>query len=57
MTEVETISHAHGHSETQRRYDVDWLRVLGMMTVFLFHCSRFFDTWGWHVKSPRTSQA
>jgi len=57
MTEVETISRAHGHSETQRRYDVDWLRVLGMMTVFLFHCSRFFDTEGWHVKSPRTSQS
>jgi len=38
-----------------RRHDVDWLRVLGMMTVFLFHCGRFFDADGWHVKSPRTS--
>lgn len=26
-----------------------------MATVFLFHCARFFDTGGWHVKSPRTS--
>jgi hypothetical protein len=25
-----------------RRYDVDWLRVLGMMVVFLFHNARFF---------------
>jgi len=40
-----------------RRYDVDWLRVLGMMTVFLFHNNRFFDTEGWHVKSDETSQA
>ena len=40
-----------------RRYDVDWLRVLGMMVVFLFHCARFFDTGGWHVKSARTSEA
>jgi glucan biosynthesis protein C len=40
-----------------RRYDVDWLRVLGMMTVFLFHNNRFFDTGGWHVKSTETSQA
>ncbi len=38
-----------------RRYDVDWLRVLGMMVVFLFHNARFFDTEGWHVKSPRTA--
>jgi hypothetical protein len=46
-----------GHPEVTRRYDVDWLRVLGMMTVFLFHCGRFFDTGGWHVKSPRTIPA
>ncbi|MBP7049517.1 MAG: acyltransferase family protein [Phycisphaerae bacterium] len=39
-----------------RRYDVDWLRVLGMAAVFLFHCGRFFDTENWHVKSPRTSE-
>lgn len=38
-----------------RRFDVDWLRVFGMATVFFFHCSRFFDTESWHVKSPQTS--
>jgi fucose 4-O-acetylase-like acetyltransferase len=43
--------------ESTRRHDVDWLRVLGMMVVFLFHCARFFDTGGWHVKSARTSEA
>lgn len=57
MTEVEIIGQTRGHSETSRRYDVDWLRVLGMMTVFLFHSNRFFDTGGWHVKSLQTSQA
>jgi hypothetical protein len=57
MTEVQTISQAPGHLETSRRYDVDWLRVLGMMAVFLFHCNRFFDTEDWHVKSPETSEA
>jgi glucan biosynthesis protein C len=45
------------HADLSRRYDVDWLRVLGMMTVFLFHNNRFFDTEGWHVKSPEISQA
>lgn len=37
----------------ERQYDIDWLRVLAMGTVFVFHCCRFFDTDGWHVKNPR----
>jgi len=45
------------HTDLARRYDVDWLRVLGMMVVFLFHNNRFFDTEGWHVKSAETSEA
>ncbi len=56
MTETQINSQTRG-LETLRRHDVDWLRVLGMMVVFLFHCNRFFDTDGWHVKSPKTSQA
>ena len=27
-----------------RRYDIDWLRVIAMLAVFIFHCVRFFDT-------------
>ncbi len=46
-----------GRPGLTRRYDVDWLRVLGMMAVFLFHNARFFDTEGWHVKSSRTTFA
>jgi len=37
--------------KTERRNDIDWLRVLAMLTVFLFHCARFFDHDGWHVKN------
>ena len=36
---------------TERHTDIDWLRVLGMLTVFLFHCARFFDEAHWHVKN------
>jgi glucan biosynthesis protein C len=36
----------------ERRYDIDWLRVLAMMLVFLFHCARFFGGGGWHLKNP-----
>ncbi len=35
----------------ERRYDLDWLRVLATILVFLFHCSRFFDLLDWHVKN------
>jgi glucan biosynthesis protein C len=37
---------------TQRRYDLDWLRVIAILTVFVYHSTRFFDIWDWHVKSP-----
>lgn len=39
----------------QRRYDLDWLRVLAFAAVFLYHCSRFFDGSGWHIKNGVTS--
>ncbi|MEJ2267062.1 MAG: acyltransferase family protein, partial [Anaerolineales bacterium] len=39
----------------QRRYDLDWLRVLAFMAVFFYHCGRFFDSSGWHIKNSTTS--
>ncbi|MCP4140476.1 MAG: acyltransferase [Chloroflexi bacterium] len=39
----------------KRYYDIDWLRVLGMFTVFLFHNARFFNEDGWHVKNFEVS--
>ena len=39
----------------ERRCDIDWLRVLAMFAVFLFHCARYFDQEGWHVKNPQSS--
>jgi peptidoglycan/LPS O-acetylase OafA/YrhL len=39
----------------ERRYDVDWLRVCATLVVFLFHCTRLFDTEGWHLKNPQQS--
>lgn len=39
----------------QRRYDLDWLRVLAFSAVFLYHCSRFFDGSYWNIKNSTTS--
>ena len=37
-----------------RRIDLDWLRVCAILSVFVFHSGRFFDTGDWHVKNPTT---
>ncbi len=34
-----------------RRLELDWLRVLAIAAVFLFHSTRFFDRADWHVKN------
>jgi glucan biosynthesis protein C len=38
-------------AERRRYYDIDWLRVLGMLTIFLFHNARFFNDEDWQVKN------
>ncbi len=39
----------------QRRYDLDWLRVLAFSGVFFYHCSRFFNSADWHIKNATIS--
>jgi peptidoglycan/LPS O-acetylase OafA/YrhL len=39
---------------TTRRYDLDWLRVIGILTVFVYHSGRFFNSEDWHVKNLTT---
>ena len=39
---------------SRRRYELDWLRVLAILTVFVYHSSRFFDLGDWHVKNINT---
>lgn len=41
-------------SLSERRYDLDWLRVFAILTIFIFHSGRFFDKMDWHVKNPST---
>lgn len=35
----------------QRQFDMDWVRVLATIGVFLYHCSMFFNPFPWHVKN------
>ncbi len=40
--------------EPTRRYYLDWLRVLAMLSIFFFHNHRFFDDHFWHIKNAVT---
>lgn len=37
--------------KTERQYYIDWLRILLILSVFLFHIGMIFNTWGWHIKN------
>jgi len=38
----------------QHRFDLDWLRVLAILSVFIYHSTRFFNLWDWHIKNAVT---
>lgn len=42
---------------TDRRYDLDWLRIGAFALLILYHCGMFYVSWDWHVKSSRVSEA
>ncbi|WP_373233532.1 acyltransferase [Cohnella sp.] len=36
---------------TSRQWDLDWIKVLVMLIVFLYHCSMFVNPFDWHIKN------
>ena len=36
---------------SNRRYDLDWLRVIAFGLLIFYHVGMFYVSWGWHVKS------
>lgn len=39
----------------ERRYDLDWVRILAFMLLIFYHVGMYYVTWDWHVKSPYAS--
>ncbi len=42
--------------DMQRRYDLDWLRVMAFALLMLFHTGMMFSLWYWHIKNLETSE-
>ena len=40
---------------TNRRYDLDWLRVIAFGLLIFYHVGMFYVPWDWHVKSTHAS--
>ena len=44
-------------ASSDRRIDLDWVRILAFGVLIFFHVGMYYVTWGWHVKSPFASHA
>jgi glucans biosynthesis protein C len=40
---------------TERRYYIDWVRVLAFFLLIFFHCAMPFVTYNWEIKNKDTS--
>ncbi len=41
----------------ERRFDLDWLRVIAFSILILYHTGMMFNNWSWHIKNNETSSA
>jgi glucan biosynthesis protein C len=41
----------------QRRYDLDWVRIVAFMLLIAYHVGMYYVSWDWQVKSPHASAA
>jgi surface polysaccharide O-acyltransferase-like enzyme len=37
----------------QRRFDLDWVRILAFALLVPYHVGMYYVSWDWHVKSPQ----
>lgn len=42
-------------TDTERRYELDWLRTIAFALLILYHIGMYYVAdWGWHIKSEQT---
>lgn len=42
---------------SERRYDLDWLRLIAIIILLFFHTGMLFNPWEWHIKNAETSES
>lgn len=45
------------NSFSERRYDLDWLRLIAIIILLFFHTGMLFNPWEWHIKNTETSES
>lgn len=53
------VDYSSGASPTRpdRRHDLDWLRVIAILLLLVYHSGMaFVAEWGWHLKNAETSE-
>jgi len=56
QSQVTAEQTASAHRESARLHYLDWLRVLAILMVFLYHASKPFDVNTWHVQNAQRSE-
>ena len=56
-TDSSQVVQSNSTSKATRLYFVDWLRVMAMLSIFLFHSNRFFTLSDWHISNAERSLA
>ncbi len=51
MSETVKKSTSKSFAKLERRYDLDWLRVNTILCVFVYHCTKFFDSDPFNIKN------
>ena len=58
MQEVDQTISGTTVAQQERRYDIDWLRILAVLTLFVFHTARIFDIYQpFYAKNEEVSAA
>ncbi|MGC9779538.1 MAG: acyltransferase [Candidatus Heimdallarchaeota archaeon] len=51
MSDTVDESNSRTFTELERRYDLNWLRVITILIVFVYHCTKFFDSDLFNIKN------
>jgi len=53
-TQIESVTAQNPSAASIRLHYLDWLRVLAILAIFIFHNTRLFDTDDWTIKNTTT---